>query len=249
MAKIAIDNGHGRYTAGKRTPPFPMTGQVIHEWQFNYSTAKKLEKILKEQGHEVLMVSDTQDDTGLNIRAHRANQWKADVFISIHYNALNGAWGTHGGIETFHHPSSINGGKLAKFVQDELIKVTGLGNRGVKSANFQVLRETKMVSVLAECGFMDNLSEARLMLDENYQMKCARAMATGINKYLGYTPIKKEEDTMVNQIQNQPSPWAKEAWDWAKKEGLLDGTRPKDTITREEIAVVLKRLADSNRFK
>ena len=44
--------------------------------------------------------------------------------------------------------------------------------------------------------------------------------------------------------QNTPSSWAKEAWEWAKKEGLLDGTRPKDPLTREEFAVVLKRLVE-----
>lgn len=48
----------------------------------------------------------------------------------------------------------------------------------------------------------------------------------------------------VTQDKNTPSAWAKEAWDWAKKEGLLDGTRPKDTLTREEFAVVLKRLVE-----
>ena len=48
----------------------------------------------------------------------------------------------------------------------------------------------------------------------------------------------------MTQDKNQPSSWAKEAWDWAKKEGLLDGTRPKDNLTREEFAVVLKKLVD-----
>ena len=48
----------------------------------------------------------------------------------------------------------------------------------------------------------------------------------------------------VTQDKNQPSAWAKEAWEWAKKEGLLDGTRPKDGLTREEFAVVLKKLVD-----
>lgn len=43
---------------------------------------------------------------------------------------------------------------------------------------------------------------------------------------------------------NVPSAWAIEAWNWAKKEGLLDGLRPKDAITREEVAAILKRLAD-----
>lgn len=44
--------------------------------------------------------------------------------------------------------------------------------------------------------------------------------------------------------KNTPSTWAKGAWDWAKKEGWLDGTRPKDNVTREELAVVLKKLVD-----
>ncbi|MGI5927582.1 MAG: N-acetylmuramoyl-L-alanine amidase family protein [Thermacetogeniaceae bacterium] len=48
----------------------------------------------------------------------------------------------------------------------------------------------------------------------------------------------------VTQDKNQPSAWAKEAWEWAKKEKLLDGTRPKDPLTREEFAVVLKKLVD-----
>ena len=41
--------------------------------------------------------------------------------------------------------------------------------------------------------------------------------------------------------QNTPSSWAKEAWEWAKKEGITDGTRPKDTMTREEMVTMLHR--------
>lgn len=48
----------------------------------------------------------------------------------------------------------------------------------------------------------------------------------------------------MTQDKNQPSDWAKEAWEWAKQQGLLDGTRPKDNLTRQEFAVVLKRLAE-----
>lgn len=48
----------------------------------------------------------------------------------------------------------------------------------------------------------------------------------------------------MTQDKNQPSDWAKEAWEWAKQQGLLDGTRPKDNLTRQELAVVLKRLAE-----
>ena len=41
--------------------------------------------------------------------------------------------------------------------------------------------------------------------------------------------------------KNTPSSWAKEAWEWAKKEGITDGTRPKDTMTREEMVTILYR--------
>lgn len=183
MTLIAIDNGHGKNTAGKRTPVFPSTNTLVHEWEFNYPTAKKLGELLEYNGFRILYTSDTEKDTPLKTRTDRANEANADLLISIHYNAFQSVWGTHGGIETYHYPSSNNGKKLAELVQEELIRETGLRNRGVKSANFQILRETKMPSILCECGFMDNLEEAQLMLDEEYQWKCARAMAKGICKY------------------------------------------------------------------
>jgi len=48
----------------------------------------------------------------------------------------------------------------------------------------------------------------------------------------------------VMEDKNKPSKWAEKEWAWAQKEGYLDGTRPKDPITREEMAIVLKRLVD-----
>ena len=47
----------------------------------------------------------------------------------------------------------------------------------------------------------------------------------------------------VTQDKNQPSAWAKEAWEWAKKEGITDGTNPKDPITREQVVTMLYRFA------
>lgn len=183
--KVAIDNGHGLNTPGKRTPSFPNTGQIIKEWEFNYPTGKKLGELLGYNGFDVVYVSDTEEDTPLKARTDKANAEKADIFVSIHYNAYKGVWGTHGGIDTFHYPNSAKGQELAKLVQEELIKGTGLRDRGVKAENFQVLRETTMPAILCECGFMDNLDEAKLMLDQEYQLKCARAIAKGICRYFG----------------------------------------------------------------
>lgn len=61
-----------------------------------------------------------------------------------------------------------------------------------------------------------------------------------VNKELN----KKEVINVSKPINNTPSTWAKKDWDWAKKEGYLDGTRPKDPITREEMALVIKRIVD-----
>ncbi|OZV11715.1 hypothetical protein CIW83_13785 [Tissierella sp. P1] len=96
-----------------------------------------------------------------------------------------------------------------------------------------MLRETNMVSVLAECEFMDNMDEAKLMLDENYQMKCARALAKGIYRYFGVG--HKEEKKEVY------SPWATDAMEWAIKLGLTDGTNPKEPVTLERFIVILYR--------
>ena len=247
MAKIAIDNGHGLKTAGKRTPKMP-DGKVIHEWQFNHATATILKGILEKQGHQVLMVSDTEADTPLMARINKANQWGADVFVSIHYNALNSIWGSHGGIETLYNPNSANGKRLAEVVQKELINATKLRDRGARPrTNLGVLNYTKMVAILPELGFMDNLEEAKLMLDVNYQNKCANAIANGINKYLGFKPINKGGNvvnTPKPQINNnQPSAWASDDWNWGIAKKLVDGTNPQNNMTREQLIAVLHRFA------
>ncbi len=77
---------------------------------------------------------------------------------------------------------------------------------------------------------------------------CPRIMAD--NNWAGWERFKADVQREISgggnvaQDKNAPSAWAKEAWDWAKKEGLLDGTRPKDNLTREEFAAVLQRMAN-----
>ena len=77
-------------------------------------------------------------------------------------------------------------------MQVELVKSTGLRDRGIKSrTDLAVLRRTKMPAILCECGFMDNLEEAKLMLDENYQWKVAESIGKGICNYLGVKYVPK----------------------------------------------------------
>ena len=57
-----------------------------------------------------------------------------------------------------------------------------------------------------------------------------------------YLGIKDEVGVLEMENANKPSDWAKEAWEWAREKGLLDGTRPQEGITREELAAILQRL-------
>jgi len=208
MTLVAIDNGHGLNTPGKQTPIFP-DGTITKEWEFNYPTAKKLGSLLEAQGIKVIYVSPTEQDTLLKHRTDLANQAKADLFVSIHYNGYRGVWGSHGGIETYHYPGAEKGYALATSVQKELIKKTGWRDRGVKTADFHVLRESKMPAILVECGFMDNPEEAALMVEESHQNRCAEAIYQGILSYLGI-PLKEAS----------PSTGEGENPSWAVKQGL-----------------------------
>lgn len=71
-----------------------------------------------------------------------------------------------------------------------------------------------------------------------------RTLDMGWQRFLDM--VKSELDKLkggvnVTQDNNQPSPWAKDAWDWAKKENITDGTNPQGAITREQVVTMLYR--------
>ena len=96
MAKIALDAGHGLYTPGKRCLK-KLDKRETREWIINDRVTDALELYLKLAGHSVLRVDDSDDghtDVTLNDRVRKANNWKADAYISVHHNAgINGGSG------------------------------------------------------------------------------------------------------------------------------------------------------------
>jgi N-acetylmuramoyl-L-alanine amidase len=178
---IALDDGHGATTAGKRTPNIPGIG-VIKENTFNRAVVNHLHVELKRCGFQTLLVAPTDADTPLATRTAIANRNKADAYISVHYNAGGGS-----GIETFYYPGSGQGQKLANAVHKYVIQGTAQKNRGVKTGNLHVVRETTMPACLIEYGFMDDpgLVEARRMIDPKFQKECAVETAKGICEYFG----------------------------------------------------------------
>ena len=193
---IAIDDGHGMATAGKRTPVFTdgtngETGQPwMHENEFNRVVAQKLKTGLERCGFDTLLVAPTDDDTPLEVRTETANKAKADFYISVHANALAGVWGPQNGISTYHYLGSEKSRTAAVLIHRQLAKGTKLKDRGVLTNDFHVLRETGMPSVLVECAFMDNDKEARLLMTDGYREECADEICKGICEFFGvvYVP-------------------------------------------------------------
>lgn len=183
---VALSDGHGIETAGKRTPAIPeLGGRIIRENEFNRAVVNFLDIELKRCGFATLMVAPTDADTSLSARTDLANAKGADAFIDIHYNAFDGKFDGNDpeGLSIHIYPGSKSGRKLAESVLKYLKEGTTQKNRGIVENNFHTLRETKMVAILSENGFMDNKREALLMTNVDFQKEVAKEHAKGICDY------------------------------------------------------------------
>lgn len=202
MFNIALDAGHGKYTAGKRCLK-SIDKNETREWVLNDRICDKVEKKLKAlyEGYSLIRVDDTtgEVDVSLADRVNKANTFDADIYLSVHHNAgING--GSGGGIISIVYTyASENSVKYQKIIYDELINETGLkGNRTspLPKQNLYVCRETKMPSVLVECGFMDSTTDVPVILTEKFADKCADALVNALVKIGNLTkktPIAPQE--------------------------------------------------------
>lgn len=174
---VVIDPGHGG-----RQPGAYYSG--ASEKEINLSVALKLENLLTARGYQVVMTRS--DDTGIGLyeRAELANASGADLFVSLHSNAMVNAPNFQG-ILTYHYPSDSSGAELAQSIQTAVCQATGGADRGVRSADFVVLRETDMSAALVEMGYMSSPGELERLLDTSYQDKLVQGIAEGIAQYLG----------------------------------------------------------------
>lgn len=170
-------------TPGKRTPYISSIGASIKENEFNREVVHRLNNMLKASGFQTLLVAPEEKDIPLSVRTNRANQAGADAYISIHYNAYNGHFSDNpNGIELYVYRGHLNkdAGRLAHSIGRYLKQGTKQYYRGVKEADFHVLRETSMIAVLTESGFMDHPKEALLMRETEFQNEVAVEHAKGI---------------------------------------------------------------------
>ena len=160
--KIFVDPGHGGWDAGAVGP----TG--LEEADVNLRVGTVLKNCLVQYGGASVEMSRYSDVyISLGGRADAANNAGADRFISVHHNAAGDS--SVNGTETYCHPyGSSNSFDMRNKVHAQLLAWGGLYNRGTKTADFQVLRETAMPAILTEASFISNPNEEARLRDDNY---------------------------------------------------------------------------------
>lgn len=183
---VVIDPGHGGNDPGNEAA----NKSLKPEKELNLIIAKKVGTYLSSKLSNVKVVYTRTDDTypSLDARVATANSKSAVLFVSIHCN--HSTKKSIKGTETHVHDlSSRKSVKLAREIEKEFKTKAGRTSRGVKTTNdreksLQVLKFTKMTSVLVECGFMSNVNEANFLNSTNGQDLIASAIFRGIRTHL-----------------------------------------------------------------
>lgn len=173
--KVFIDPGHGGNDNGA-------SGNGYLEDELNLQISKKIENKLKQKGIDVEMSRTSDYFLTLGERAIKANEYGADVFISIHQNSANSS--SASGIETYYHKNKLKHKPYSDIIQKQVILETKAKDRGVKSADFAVVRETDMPAALFESGFISNKEESKKLANTSYQDKIAIGISNAIESYL-----------------------------------------------------------------
>ena len=200
MFKIALTAGHYRYTAGKRCLK-KLDKNETREWVLNDRICDKIEKLLSAyEGYSLIRTDDTTGEKKIEVkdRVKKANDFKADFYLSIHHNA--GVLGGKGGGIVAYTCKNCQAASTEwqKDLYNALIKETGLkGNRAtpLASSNLYEVKKTKMPAVLLELGFMDSAADVPVILTEQYADACAKAIVEIIAKK---AELKKKAEPVKN---------------------------------------------------
>ena len=180
--KVVIDPGHGG----------PDPGAVgianLRETDVVLDVGLQVAQLLQAKGVQVLMTRTSEVDVDLPPRAALANSSGADLFLSIHANALSMTRPDVNGIETFYFESP-RARALAQAVQDEVLAVSpGSPDRGARTARFYVIRRTTMPSALVEMGFLTGELDAPRLADPAHRRRLALAVSRGLLNVLRQGP-------------------------------------------------------------
>lgn len=249
--KLALNAGHGMYTEGKRCMKSLDPGET-REWWLNQRVANYVQEAAKQyEGFGILRTDDATgaEDVTLSARCAAANNYGANLYLSLHHNAgVNGGRG--GGVVAFCARGSTIGAPWRDALYAAVVGAGGLvGNRAEPRTekNFDELVGTSMAAVLIECGFMDSSTDVPIILSEAYAKAIGYAIAECIATRASLAKkaqqpeapavtaeqvqqiAKDEAVAAVNELMSSArtgdkhNAYAEAATDWAKDNGLIQG--------------------------
>ncbi|GEN35910.1 N-acetylmuramoyl-L-alanine amidase family protein [Aneurinibacillus danicus] len=181
--KVVVDAGHGGKdmgAIGNNAREKDLTLAISQRLADNLRADAKFDAILTRDSELDRQLTERGVKQELSEKVKIANDNGADLFISIHINSSTSAAGK--GTETYYYSEKSK--EYAATVHKYLVQATGFGDRKMKTANFYVIKNTKMPAILIEIGFISNPTEAREMMKEEFQQRVADAVYAGIKEYV-----------------------------------------------------------------
>ncbi|MCE2860890.1 MAG: hypothetical protein RIR76_999 [Verrucomicrobiota bacterium] len=201
---IVLDPGHGGTDPGKINDRLGISEKTL-----TLDVARRAQRLLEADGHRVLLTRDDDSFVALPQRAAAARAAKADVFVSIHFNAVprdnrtsgvevytfaprfqrsTNAWGAGARDDTEEFASPANRHDhwnvlLAHALHRRFVNDLKSDDRGKKLMHLAVLRPLDCPGVLVECGFLSSDAEARKIASPAHRQQLAVAIAAGLRDY------------------------------------------------------------------
>jgi len=201
-SSITIDAGHGGDDPGT-------VHRGAKEKDITLDYLKALDVGLREKGY-IARTTRLHDRTlQLGDRASVANGYDTDIFISLHCDSY--VTERPHGCHIFHYFGSEKGKKLAEAIFPKIYEVykTEADRESkwskIREANFTVLSDTKMPSILIEMGFLSNPLDRDLLLSDKYKQGFVDAVVKGLDKYFGAKKITKEPKELDDFVEREES--------------------------------------------
>ncbi|MGC1306109.1 MAG: DUF3747 domain-containing protein [Phormidesmis sp.] len=172
---VVIDPGHG----GRDPGAVGIGG--LREKDINITVSRRIQESLQEKGINALLTRSDDREIDLDPRVVFAERANADVFVSIHSNAISLSRPDINGLETYYYSSGF---RLAQTIHNSVLQQTDLSDRGVRRARFYVLVNTSMPAVLVETGFVTGREDAARFRNPEEVNKIADGITSGILQYL-----------------------------------------------------------------
>ena len=187
-----LNSAHGGFDGGAQAADGTL------EKDINLLIAKKLEKMLRLGGYDVIMIRDTdmsiEDDDTESISKRKVSDMKRRleiinsnpdaIFVSVHLNKFSTS--SARGAQVFYSPNNEHSLSLANCLQESFkAYIQNDNDREVKKADRSIflLKNAKIPAVIVECGFLSNYDELNLLKTDEYQTKTALCVYCGILKY------------------------------------------------------------------